>query len=84
MESFLLQCLCCPETGQSVRLANKMELEALNRYIRFHSILNRAGQIITLPLEAALIREDGCIAYPIRDNIPILLVEEAIATHSGA
>lgn len=28
------------------------------------------------PTEAALVREDGRVAYPIRDRIPLLVIEE--------
>jgi len=31
-----------------------------------------------LRLDAALVREDGCVAYPIHDGIPVLITEEAI------
>lgn len=30
------------------------------------------------PAEAALVREDGRVAYPIRDRIPLLVIEEQI------
>jgi uncharacterized protein YbaR (Trm112 family) len=36
-------------------------------------------ELTSLSLEAALLREDGRAAYPIRDGIPLLLVEEQIA-----
>ena len=30
-------------------------------------------------LDAALVRADGAVLYPIRDGIPVLLAEEAVA-----
>jgi len=36
-------------------------------------------ELTHLSLESALLREDGRVAYPIRDGIPLLLVEEQIA-----
>jgi uncharacterized protein YbaR (Trm112 family) len=37
-----------------------------------------AEELARLELEAALLREDGRVAYPIRDGIPMLVAEEAI------
>ena len=34
---------------------------------------------MTDALEAALVREDGTLVYPVRDDIPVLLREEGIA-----
>ncbi len=38
---------------------------------------------LPVPLDAALVREDGAVAYPIRDGIPVLLPEEAIVVGEG-
>lgn len=33
---------------------------------------------LTPPPEAALVREDGRVAYPIRDRIPLLVIDEQL------
>lgn len=38
----------------------------------------------TPPAEAALVREDGLVAYPIRDGIPVLVSEEALPLDPSA
>lgn len=38
-----------------------------------------AEELASLKLEAALLREDGRVAYPIRDGIPLLVVEEQVS-----
>lgn len=35
-------------------------------------------ELARLGLHAALVREDGRIAYPIRDEIPLLVLDEAV------
>lgn len=37
-----------------------------------------AEELARLSLDAALVREDGTVAYPIRDGIPLLLVDEQL------
>lgn len=39
---------------------------------------------LPVPLDAALVREDGAMVYPIRDGIPVLLPDEAIPVDSRA
>ena len=34
--------------------------------------------LVRLQLDAALVREDGRVAYPVRDGIPVLIAEEAV------
>jgi len=72
----LLELIRCPETRQRLRLADEAELAALNARVASGLLVNRAGQARTTPLAAALLREDGTLAYPIEDDIPVLLVDE--------
>jgi len=74
----LLEILACPEDKTPVRLMDDAALAALNDRIKKGGVKSRGGQPVTDPLQAALVREDGKFAYAVRDDIPIMLVEEAI------
>ncbi len=74
----LLKILCCPETHQGVRPAEPALVEALNRKIAAGQLRNRSGQAVTEKFEGGLVREDGKYVYPIRQDIPIMLIDEAI------
>ena len=39
---------------------------------------NVGGEAVDRPLEAGLVREDGQVIYPVRDTIPVLLIDEGI------
>lgn len=76
----LLDILVCPETKQPLRLADEALIARLNSAISAGSVENRAGVIVRAPVEAGLLRQDGELLYPIRDDIPIMLLDEAIPT----
>lgn len=75
----LLDILVCPETRTPLRMAGDDLLGALNRAVEGGSIRNRCGEVLTDPVTAGLVREDGAVLYPIRDGIPIMLIDEAVA-----
>ncbi len=75
----LLRILCCPETHQEVRLADPAVIEKLNAQIAAGALKNRAGQPVQTRIDAGLVRADGKFLYPIRQNIPVMLVDEGIA-----
>jgi uncharacterized protein YbaR (Trm112 family) len=75
----LLSLLCCPETHQDLRLADAALLEQLNQKISAGNLRNRAGRVVSEKLSEGLLRDDGKVLYPVRNNIPVMLVEEGIA-----
>ena len=74
----LLPLLCCPETHQALQLATPEIITRVNASIAASSLKNRAGQVVTAPIDGGLVRADGKFIYPIRANIPILLKDEAL------
>ena len=74
----LLKIMCCPETHQPISVAEPALIEKLNQLIATGQLKNRAGQPIQEKIDGGLVREDKKYAYPIRENIPIMLIDEAI------
>ncbi len=74
----LLEILVCPETHQPVRPAEGELLDRLNQAIRSGDVTNRGGDEVTDPVEEGLVREDDKVLYPVREDIPIMLIDEAI------
>ena len=74
----LLKILCCPESHQELRLVEPAVVERLNQQIGAGVLKNRAGQAVQERIDGGLIRADGKFLYPIRRNIPVMLVDEGI------
>ncbi|HPG31450.1 MAG TPA: hypothetical protein PKY81_13160 [bacterium] len=73
----LLDILCCPETKEDVFLANDDLVNKLNSLISENKLTNRNGDKVTEKICGGLIRNDKKYLYPIREDIPIMLIEEA-------
>jgi uncharacterized protein YbaR (Trm112 family) len=78
MDKELLDMLCCPETKEDVSLADGALIDALNRKVEAGKITNRGGEIVKEKMDSGLIRADKRYLYPIREDIPIMLIDEAI------
>ncbi len=74
----LLKIMCCPETHQPIALAEAPLIEKLNQQIGAAQLRNRAGKPVTEKIDGGLVRQDGKFLYPIRQSIPIMLIDEAI------
>ena len=75
----LLALLVCPETRRPLVIADAAALAFANARIAAGSVRNASGEPVTEPLTEALATADGRRVYPVREGIPILLVEEVIA-----
>jgi uncharacterized protein YbaR (Trm112 family) len=78
IDQALLDILVCPETKTPVALADAALVDAVNQAIAGGGLRNKGGETVTEPIGGGLVREDGKLLYPIRDDIPVMLVEEAI------
>lgn len=74
----LLEILACPETREKLALADAELVAQVNAAIRAGRLRNRGGTPLSEPIDGGLVRADGALLYPIQDDIPVLLVEEAI------
>lgn len=74
----LLEILVCPEDKSKLTLADQGMVEQLNQRIEKGELLNRAGKPVEGTLDGGLIRADNRFLYPIREDIPVMLIDEAI------
>ncbi len=79
MNAELLSILRCPETRQTLVIAEAAVVERLNALVTAGQLRNAADQPVTVKLDGGLARADGKALYPVRNNVPVLLVDEAIA-----
>ncbi len=82
VDTFLLNLLRCPETMQQLHLAPGSQIDKINQAIQSGTCKNRSGQRVLTPIETGLVRDDGRVLYPVRNEIPVMLVDESIPLDS--
>jgi uncharacterized protein YbaR (Trm112 family) len=70
VDAELLEILVCPEDKTPVTLATAETLSALNLRIAAGGVKTRGGGPVTEP--------DGKYLSPVREDIPVMLIDEAI------
>ena len=78
VDASLVAILACPETHQPVQVADEATVTRVNAAIAAGTVKNRDGDAVGDPIQTGLIREDGAYLYPVRDEIPVMLIGEAI------
>jgi uncharacterized protein YbaR (Trm112 family) len=78
VDASLVAILACPETHQPVKVADEATVSKVNAAIAAGTVKNRDGEAVSEPIQTGLIREDGAYLYPVREDIPVMLIGEAI------
>jgi uncharacterized protein len=78
IDAELLKILCCPETHQPLTVADASLVQQLNERVQAGQLKNRADHPVKEKIDGGLVREDRKYLYPIRQEIPIMLIDEAI------
>jgi uncharacterized protein YbaR (Trm112 family) len=79
MDKRLLTILRCPVTHKGLNVARSDMLARINAAIESGGLANRDGATVSEPLNEALVTDDGKLAYPVSNGIPVLLEGESIS-----
>ena len=78
MDEKLLEIMCCPETHQRLAKAGTELVDDLNKRIQAGTLVDRVDEKVAELIDGCLIREDGKILFPIRQDIPVMLIDQGI------
>ena len=78
----VLELLQCPLSGKKLSLASDQMILRVNEAIANGDARDRIEQKVSQKIDGGLVTDEGVWLYPIREEIPTLVVEEAIDIRS--
>jgi uncharacterized protein YbaR (Trm112 family) len=78
ISDWFLELARCPVSHSRLRLAEADLVRRINEAVDLGRITNRIQQQVSEPLDEALVNEDQSLLFPVRDDIPTLIADEAI------
>ncbi len=82
MPNWVLDLIRCPITLEKLEIAPAGVVERLRALVRDGKLTNRIGTSVTDDFQSGLLNESKNWFYPIADEIPTLIPDEAIACKS--
>jgi uncharacterized protein YbaR (Trm112 family) len=82
MSDWVLDLIRCPITLEKLEVAPADLVERLRTSVRDGKLTNRLGTIVTDDFQSGLLNESQSWFYPVADDIPTLVPDEAIACES--
>ncbi len=76
--SWIFEYIRCPITHETLRLASKSDLDRLHAALLAGSLTNRLGESLQELPESGMVNESHSWFYPIENEIPSLIADEAI------
>lgn len=70
--------LVCPLDRSPLAQVDEQLVARINRAIAAGRVTTRSGRLVDQPISGGLIRADKTLLYPVSDDIPILIADEAI------
>jgi uncharacterized protein YbaR (Trm112 family) len=67
---------------QTLELADAETLGRVNQAVNDGTLENQGGDRVKEQIEEGLVREDGKVLYPVKEDIPVMLLDEAIRLDS--
>ena len=74
----LLALLRCPRDQSRLQPAEPELVRRVNQAASEGRLQNVGGILVENPIDGALVRADGALLYPVFDQIPVMLPDEAI------
>ena len=78
VDAKLLEILVCPENRTPLTVVGDDVIAKANAAVEKKTLRNRAGTVIEEKIDGGLLREDKAFMYLVRDDIPIMLIDEAV------
>ena len=78
IDANLIEILRCPQDRSRLRIAAPEIVDRINAAIQSGVAVNLAGERLSKRIDGGLVREAGDLLYPVVDDIPVMLPDEAI------